>query len=67
MTKNARACVYDELKNFTEAVTPRTFSKVILSHSILSYSSFCVNMFSKNILLFVPTFGHVTVKNFIEY
>ena len=59
--------VYDTLKYFTETVTPRTFSKVILSHSFLSYSSFCGNILSKNFLLFVPAFGHVAVKNFIEY
>ena len=59
--------IYDTLKNFIETVTPRTFSKIILSHSILSNSSFCSNIFSKNFLLFVPTFGHVAVKKFIEY
>ena len=59
--------VYDELKYFTETMIPRAFLKIILSHSFLSYSSFCVNIFSKNFLLFVPPFGHVTVKNFIEY
>ena len=59
--------VYDTLKYFTETVTPRTFSKVILSHSFLSYSSFCGNILSKNFLLFVPAFGHVAVKNFIKY
>ena len=59
--------VYDALKYFTETVTPGTFSKIILSPSLLSYSSFCVNIFSKTFLLFVPTFGHVTVKKFIEY
>ena len=55
--KNTRICVrpfvHDELKHFTETVTPRTFSEIILSHSFLSYSSFCVNIFSKNFLLFV--------------
>ena len=63
--------VYDTLKYFTETVTPRTFSKVILSHSFIlshsSHSSFCGNILSKNFLLFVPAFGHVDVKNFIEY
>ena len=70
-TKNTRVCVhpsvYDALKYFTETVTPRAFFKIILSHSVLSYSSFCVNIFSKIFLLFVSPFGHVTVKNFIEY
>ena len=45
----------------------QTFSKIIFSRSFLSYSRFCVNIFSKNFPLFVPVFGHVTVKNFIEY
>ena len=71
LTKNTRVCVprsvYDALKYFTETLTPRTFSKIILSHSFLSHSSFCVNIFSKNFLLFVPAFGHVTVNNFIEF
>ena len=66
--KYTRVCVppsvYDPLKYFTETVTPRTFSKIFLSHSFLSCGSFCVNVFSQNFLLFVPTFGHVTVKNF---
>ena len=57
LTKNARGCVYpsvyDALSYFTETVTPRKFSKIILSHNFLSYSSFCVNTFSKNFLLFV--------------
>ena len=44
--------VYDALKYFTETVTPRTFSKIILSHSFLFYSSFCVNIFFENFLLF---------------
>ena len=55
--KNTRICVrpsiHDALKHFTETMTPRTFSDIILSHSFLSYSSFCVNIFSKNFLLFV--------------
>ena len=59
--------VYDALKNFTEMVTRRTFSKNILSYSFLYYGSFCLNIFSKNSLLFVPAFCHVTVKKFIEY
>ena len=71
LTKNSRVCVppfdYDTLKYFTETVKRRIFSKIILRHSILSYSSFCVNIFSKNFLLFVTVFGHVAVKNFIEY
>ena len=71
LTKNTRVCippsVYDALKYFTETVTPRTFSKFILPHCILSYNSFYVNMFSRNFLLCVPAFGHVSVKNFIEY
>ena len=59
--------VYHKLKYFTETVTPRTFPKIFFCPSFLSYSSFCVNKFSKNFLLFVPAFGHVTVKDFIEY
>ena len=43
------------LKHFTKTVTPRTFSKSNLSHSFLSYSGFCVNIFSKSFLLFVPS------------
>ena len=35
--------VYDALKYLTETVTPRTFSKISLSHSFISNSSFCVN------------------------
>ena len=46
--------VYDALKYFTETVTPRTLFKIILSRSFLSYSSICVNIFSKNILLVAP-------------
>ena len=69
--ENTRVCippsVYDALKYFSETVTPRIFSKFILSHSILSYNNFYVNIFSRNFLLFVPAFGHVAVKNFIEY
>ena len=61
-----RACVplsvYDTVKYFTETVTPRLFSKIILSRSIIPYSSF-----SKHFLLFVPALGHVEIKNFIEY
>ena len=70
--KNTRVCVppsvydYDALKHFTETVTSRGFSKIILSHSILSYSNSCVNVFSKNFLLFVPVFGYVAVKNFMN-
>ena len=64
--KNTRVCaplsVYDALKYFTGTVTPRTFSKLIFSHSFLSYSSFCVNTFSKNFLLLAFAFGHVTVR-----
>ena len=71
LTKNTRVCVhpsvYDALKYFTETVTPRTFSKIVLPHNFLSCSSFCVNIFSKSFLLFVPAFVHVTVKNFIGY
>ena len=37
--------VYDTLKYFTETVTPGTFSTIILSHSILSYSSFCEKIY----------------------
>ena len=70
LTKNMRVCVhpsvYDALKYSTETVTPRTFSKIILYHSFLSYCSFCVNIFSKNFLLFVPRLA-MTVKNLIEY
>ena len=44
LLKNTRVClhlyVYDALKYFTETVTPRTFSKLILSHSFLSNSRF---------------------------
>ena len=58
--------VYKALKYFTVTVARITFSKIILCHSFLSYSSFCVNIFSKNLLLFVTTFGHVMVKNLIE-
>ena len=59
--------VDDALKYFTETVTPREFSKIILADSIVFYSNFCVDMFSKMFLLFVPTFGHVVLKNFVEY
>ena len=59
--------VYDALKYFTETVTPRTFSKINFSHNIFSHRNFCVNIFSKSFLLFVPAFDHVAVKNFIEY
>ena len=56
LTKNTRVCVppshYDALK----------YSKIVLCHSLLSYSSSSVNIFSKNFLLFVPVFDHVTVK-----
>ena len=56
--KNSRVCVhpsvYDASEYFIETVTPRTFSKIICSDSFLSYSSFCVNIFSKSFLLFVP-------------
>ena len=48
---------------FTDSVTCRTFSKIFLSNNFISYSSFCVNIFFKYLLLFVPVFGHVTVKN----
>ena len=69
--KNTRVSVHpsvnDTLKYFTETLTHITFSKIILSHSFLSHSSFCVNIFSKIFLLFVPASGHVIVKNFIEY
>ena len=62
--KNKRVCVhpsvYDALKYFTETVTPIIFSKIILSDSFLSYSSFCVNIFSKNFLL-------CHTKNLTEY
>ena len=58
------ACVppsaFDALKYFTDTVIPITFSKLILSRSFLSYNSFCVDIFPKNFLLFVPTFGHAT-------
>ena len=41
--KNTRVCVppsvYGTLKYYTEKVKSGTFSKVILPHSILSYSS----------------------------
>ena len=61
--KNTRVCicpsVYDALKYFIETVTPSAFSKIILSHSSLSYNSFCVNIFSKNFLLFLP---HLTIS-----
>ena len=71
LTKYTRVCahpsVYNALKYSTETVTPRTFSKIVMSHSFLSYSSFCVNIFSKNFLLFMLAFGHVTVKNVIEH
>ena len=59
--------VYDTLKYLTELVTRRRFSEIILSHGILSYSSFCANIYSKNFLLSVPALGHVTAKNYIEY
>ena len=59
--------VYDTLKYFTETAILRTCSKIILSHSFHSYSSFCVNILSQNFLLFVSMFGHVTVKNVMEY
>ena len=70
--KITRVCVlpsdvYDVLKYFTETVTPRIFSKIILSYSIFSYSSFYVNIFTKHFLLLVPTFGYVAVKDFIKY
>ena len=58
--------VYDALKYFIETVASRTFSKIILSHSILSYSSFCGNIFFKNFLLFVLAFGHVAVKKLLD-
>ena len=68
---NTRVCVptsvYDTLKYFTERVTPKSFSEVFLSHSFLSYSSYCVNIFSKIFLLLVPATDHITVKNYIEY
>ena len=54
--------VYDALKYLTQTVTPRTFSKIILSHSFLSYGSFCVNIFS----IICATLCHVTVKTLIE-
>ena len=57
--KNTRVCVdpsvYDAVKYFIETVTPRTFSKIFLSHSFLSNNSFCVNVLSKNFLLFVTS------------
>ena len=69
--KNTRVCVppsvYGTLKYYTGKVKPGTFSKVILPHSILSYSSLSVNIFSESSLLFVTAFDHVAVKNFIEY
>ena len=58
--------VYDASKYFTESLTRRTFSKIIFPHYFRPYSIFCVNLFSKNFLLFVPAFSHVAVKNFIE-
>ena len=67
MKNSVPPSVYDALKCFTETVTPRTFSKFILSYSFLPYSSFCINLFSKNFVLFVPTFGYVTVKKLTEY
>ena len=55
LTKNTSVfvppSVYDTLKYFTETVTPSTLSQIILSHSFPSYSSFCVSIFSKNLLL----------------
>ena len=59
--------VYGALKYSPETVTLRICSKITLSHSILSYSSFCVNIFPKFFLLFVSALGQVSVKNFIEY
>ena len=58
--------VYDALKYFTETVTPTTFSKIILFHSFLSYSSFCVNIFSKNYLLFVPRVAMSQLKTLLN-
>ena len=58
--------VYDALKYFTETITPRTFSNIILSHSFFSYGSLCVNIFSKIFLLFEPAIDYVAVKIFIE-
>ena len=59
--------VYGTLKYYTEKVKSGTLSKVVLPHSILSYSGLSVNIFSESSLLFVPAFDHVAVKNFIEY
>ena len=54
------------LKYFTEMMTGRTFSRIILSHSVLSYSSFCVNMFSENILLLVPCLAKSQQKTLLN-
>ena len=70
LMKNTRVCVppciHDIFEHFHETVTHRTFSKIILSYNFLSYSSFCVNILSKNFLLFAPVFGYGAVKVFNE-
>ena len=48
--------VYDVMKYFAKTITPRTFSKFILSHTIFSYNSFCVNV------LLQINFGAIAIK-----
>ena len=71
LTKNTRlyVCpsVYDALKYSNSIVTPRTFPKIILPHSFVSCSSFCVNIYFQKFPIICAAPGHVTVKNLIEY
>ena len=71
LTKNTRVYIrpsfYDALKYSNATVTPRTFPKIILSHSFVSCSSFCVNIYFQKLPIICAALGHVTVKNLIEY
>ena len=70
LTKNTRVyvrpSVYDASKYSNATVTPRTFLKIILSHSFVSCSSFCVNIYFQKLPIICAALGHVTVKNLIE-